>query len=604
MTKRAVLGRVPMLYPLVYIASLALVALSSGALAVLGHDHVVDAAIEVGVGDDQAIVRGFVESNLTSADLENGSLAADRLAVIQPRLADLVRQHGYTNIALIAPRQAQVLAAASDTGTAVAIAAGTRDAVSAGRADAWIVPSTDDATHSPTLVEAIPIVQGRDVRLVFQVSRDAAPILARAGEAFRDVVIVTVWAAFVLATLLYAIFRAANTRLGRQEAQLAEARLRDPLTGLLNHSAAVAALTALVEEARRDGSSMGVALIDVDNFRLLNDVHGSKAGDQALLTVAAAFRPEAEQWALVSRFGPDEFLAIAPASVARDLPGATRRIRERLESSHLELPDSELLPVTVSVGIAYFPFHAGSVTELVSVVARALGEAKESGGNDIAIAGAWTNDPQGPYSSFDVLQGLVLAVDRKDHYTGVHSEDVATYAMYIAERVSLPEEVRANLRIGALLHDVGKIGIPDDILRKPGRLTAHEYDILKQHVALGDLLVGSMPDVQHIREAVRYHHERWDGGGYMAGLEGQSIPLIARVLAVADSYSAMTTSRPYRKGMPIERALAELRSVAGTQLDAELVDAFVSGMEQDEDAPRQGASGIPGLLWKPTPRAA
>ena len=593
-----------MLYPLVYIASLALVALSSGALAVLGHDHVVDAAIEVGVGDDQAIVRGFVESNLTSADLENGSLAADRLAVIQPRLADLVRQHGYTNIALIAPRQAQVLAAASDTGTAVAIAAGTRDAVSAGRADAWIVPSTDDATHSPTLVEAIPIVQGRDVRLVFQVSRDAAPILARAGEAFRDVVIVTVSAAFVLATLLYAIFRAANTRLGRQEAQLAEARRRDPLTGLLNHSAAVAALTALVEEARRDGSSMGVALIDVDNFRLLNDVHGSKAGDQALLTVAAAFRPEAEQWALISRFGPDEFLAIAPASVARDLPGATRRVRERLESSHLELPDSELLPVTVSVGIAYFPFHAGSVTELVSVVARALGEAKESGGNDIAIAGAWTNDPQGPYSSFDVLQGLVLAVDRKDHYTRVHSEDVATYALYIAERVGLPEELRTNLRIGALLHDVGKIGIPDDILRKPGRLTAHEYDILKQHVALGDLLVGSMPDVQHIREAVRYHHERWDGEGYLAGLEGQSIPLIARVLAVADSYSAMTTSRPYRKGMPIERALAELRSVAGTQLDAELVDAFVSGMEQDEDAPRQGASGIPGLLWKPTPRAA
>ena len=416
--------------------------------------------------------------------------------------------------------------------------------------------------------------------------------------------IVTLSAAIVLAMLLYAIFRAANIRLGRQEAQIAETRRRDSLTGLLNHSAAVAALTELIEEARRDESSMGVALIDIDNFRLLNDVHGSRAGDLALLTVAAAFRPEDEQWVLLSRFGPDEFLAIAPSSVARDLPAAARRVRERLESSHLELPDSELLPVTVSVGIAYYPFHAGSVTELVSVVARALGEAKEAGGNGISIAGAWTTDPEGPYSSFDVLQGLVLAVDRKDHYTKLHSEDVATYAMYIAERVSLPEEVRANLRIGALLHDVGKIGIPDDILRKPGRLTAHEYDILKHHVALGDLLVGSMPDVQHIREAVRYHHERWDGDGYLAGLAGESIPLIARVLAVADAYSAMTTSRPYRKGMPVERALAELRLVAGTQLDAELVDAFVSGMEQDEDAPRQGASGIASLLWKPTPRAA
>jgi HD-GYP domain-containing protein (c-di-GMP phosphodiesterase class II) len=123
-------------------------------------------------------------------------------------------------------------------------------------------------------------------------------------------------------------------------------------------------------------------------------------------------------------------------------------------------------------------------------------------------------------------------------------------------------------------------------------------------VALGDLLVGSMPDVEHIREGVRYHHERWDGDGYLAGLAGANIPQIARVLAVADAFSAMTTSRPYRKGMPVERALAELRSVAGTQLDADLVDAFVSGMEQDEGAPRQGASGIPGLLWKPAPRAA
>jgi HD-GYP domain-containing protein (c-di-GMP phosphodiesterase class II) len=155
-----------------------------------------------------------------------------------------------------------------------------------------------------------------------------------------------------------------------------------------------------------------------------------------------------------------------------------------------------------------------------------------------------------------------------------------------------------------LLHDVGKIGIPDDILRKPGRLTAREYDILKQHGALGDLLIGNMPDVGHIRACVRYHHERWDGQGYLVGLAGANIPLIARVLAVADAYSAMTTTRPYRKAMPVERALAELRSVAGTQLDGDAVEAFVTGMELDPDAPREGASRVSGLLWKPTPRAA
>jgi diguanylate cyclase (GGDEF)-like protein len=604
LTKRGAVWREPLLYPLVYVASLALVTLSSGALALLGHEHVIDAAVEVQVRSDQAVVRQFVASNLAAADLAGGLLADDRLAEIQPVMADLVREQGYRELVIVDPKEGRVLAAASQAGASAAITQNTSNAGASGQTRAGIVQGQSAPGQPPTLGESIPLLEGGAVQAVFQISRDAAPILARADDAFRDVVVVTTSAAMVLAALLYAIFRAANQRLVRQEALLGESRRRDPLTGLLNHSAAVSALTDLVEQSRKDASSMGVALIDIDNFRLLNDVHGSGAGDAALLAVAAAFRPDDEQWTLLSRFGPDEFLAIAPASVARDLPAATRRLRERLQAAHLDVPDSEPLPVSISVGIAYYPFHAGSVTELISVVARALGEAKEAGGNDTAIAGAWSSDPESPYSSFDVLQGLVLAVDRKDHYTKLHSEDVATYALYLASRVGLSEDLRSNLRIGALLHDVGKIGIPDDILRKPGRLTAREYDILKQHVALGDLLVGSMPDVQHIREAVRYHHERWDGAGYLAGLAGEGIPLIARVLAVADAYSAMTTSRPYRKAMPIGRALDELRSAAGTQLDAALVDAFVSGMEDDPDAPLLGASGLAGTTWKPAPRAA
>jgi diguanylate cyclase (GGDEF)-like protein len=598
LTKRGVAGREPLLYPLVYVASLALVALSSGALALLGHEHVIDAAVEVQVTDDQAVVRQFVASNLDAGDLSGGLLDGDRRAAVEPALADLVRQHGYRDIAIVDPASGRVLAQASEAGTAVAVTA-TAAGGARGQTRADITPAGASPGQPAILVEAVPLVEGGDVRAVFQISRGAAPILARADDAFRDVVIVTTSAAMVLALLLYAIFRAANQRLIRQDAMLGEARRRDPLTGLLNHSAAVAALTDLVERSRRDASSMGVALIDIDNFRLLNDVHGSRAGDEALLTVSQAFRAADEHWELVARFGPDEFLAIAPAEVARELPAATRRLRERLVGGQLELPGSEPLPVTISVGIAYFPFHAGSVTELVSVVGRALGEAREAGGNETAIAGAWSSDPEAPYSSFDVLQGLVLAVDRKDRYTKLHSEDVATYALYLAARVGLPEELCANLRIGALLHDVGKIGIPDDILRKPGRLTAREYDILKQHVALGDLLVGSMPDVEHIRDGVRYHHERWDGQGYLAGLAGEGIPLIARLLAVVDAYSAMTTSRPYRKALPIERALAELRSVAGTQLDADLVDAFVTGMESDPEAPLLGAMGLAGPTSKP-----
>jgi len=601
MTNGEARGRSSRLYPLVYVASLTLVALSSIALAFLGHDHVVDAAIQVAVGDDQAIVRGFVESNVTGADLEGAVIAPERRPAIEALLADLVRGHGYRDMT-VTSSQGEVLATTAADGAA-AVGDATTSAISSGRAIALI--AADGAAPSPSiLLEAIPVVQGTDVRLVFQIRRDATPILELAGETLRDLVMVTVSAGVVLALLLYVIFRAASIRLQQQDAQLLESRRRDPLTGLLNHGAAVGALTDFVEQARGDASSIGVALVDIDNFRLLNDVHGSAAGDQALLTVADAFRPEAEHWTVLARFGPDEFMAIAPAGVARDMPAATKRVRDRLESSHLVLPGSERLPVTVSVGIAYFPFHAGSVIELISAATTALAEAKAAGGNEISIADAWTSEPRAPHTTFDVLQGLVLAIDRKDRYTKLHSEDVAAYALFLAGRLGLAEDMRASLRIAALLHDVGKIGVPDDILRKPGHLTPYEYEIVKQHVALGDLIVRDVPDVKHIREGVRYHHERWDGKGYMVGLAGENIPLIARILAVADAFSAMTTSRPYRKAIPAEPALQELRAVAGTQLDGNLVDAFVSGMELDPDAPRPGAIRNTKLLWSPAERAA
>jgi len=601
MTNGEARGRSSRLYPLVYVASLTLVALSSIALAFLGHDHVVDAAIQVAVGDDQAIVRGFVESNVTGADLEGAVIAPERRPAIEALLADLVRGHGYRDMT-VTSSQGEVLATTAADGAA-AVGDAATSAISSGRAIALI--AADGAAPSPSiLLEAIPVVQGTDVRLVFQIRRDATPILELAGETLRDLVMVTVSAGVVLALLLYVIFRAASIRLQQQDAQLLESRRRDPLTGLLNHGAAVGALTDFVEQARGDASSIGVALVDIDNFRLLNDVHGSAAGDQALLTVADAFRPEDEHWTVLARFGPDEFMAIAPAGVARDMPAATKRVRDRLESSHLVLPGSERLPVTVSVGIAYFPFHAGSVIELISAATTALAEAKAAGGNEISIADAWTSEPRAPHTTFDVLQGLVLAIDRKDRYTKLHSEDVAAYALFLAGRLGLAEDMRASLRIAALLHDVGKIGVPDDILRKPGHLTPYEYEIVKQHVALGDLIVRDVPDVKHIREGVRYHHERWDGKGYMVGLAGENIPLIARILAVADAFSAMTTSRPYRKAIPAEPALQELRAVAGTQLDGNLVDAFVSGMELDPDAPRPGAIRNTKLLWSPAERAA
>jgi diguanylate cyclase (GGDEF)-like protein/putative nucleotidyltransferase with HDIG domain len=393
-------------------------------------------------------------------------------------------------------------------------------------------------------------------------------------------------------------------RLRCQAEELLESRRRDHLTGFINHGAAAALLTDVLAAAKVDGSSVGIALVDIDNFRLLNETYGSPAGDQALLLVARALEAESGPWLALGRFGPDEFLAIAPAAVVREVPAAMHRVQAALDSASLQFDDSERLPLTVSVGVTYFPFHATGVNELLSAATIALGEAKSGGGNRTVIADAWTSEPKAAQSTFDVLQGLVVAIDTKDRYTKRHSEDVACYALFLAARLEMAEADRAILRTAGLLHDIGKIGIPDDILRKPGRFRPYEYEVVKQHVALGDLIVRDLPEIDLVRAGVRHHHERWDGEGYLDHLAGEGIPLFARILAVGDAFSAMTTTRPYRKALTVQQALDELREAAGTQLDPELVAVFVDGIEHDPDAPMPGADRNGTQLWTPTIRAA
>ena len=231
----------------------------------------------------------------------------------------------------------------------------------------------------------------------------------------------------------------------------------------------------------------------------------------------------------------------------------------------------------------------------------ALREAKSSGGDSVRVAriGEETRETSG---SFDVLQGLVIAVDTKDRYTKRHSEDVARYAVFLARRMGIDPEQLGTIHLAGLLHDIGKIGIPDTLLRKPSRLTAQEFDIFKQHVALGDAIVRDVPDVEMVRAGIRHHHERWDGRGYLEGLERDEIPLLGRILAVADAFSAMTTTRPYRKAMDIQEALKRLSDSAGTQLQEELVTLFIQGIETDADAPLPGEP-LTGL-WVPTLKVA
>ena len=279
-----------------------------------------------------------------------------------------------------------------------------------------------------------------------------------------------------------------------------------------------------------------------------------------------------------------------------ELGASLERLRTRLADHALQFDESERLPLTVSAGVCTYPEHADSVTELLTTAAVTVQEAKSGGGDTICFAGR-TTETGGEARTFDVYQGLILAVDTKDRYTKRHSEDVARYAVFLASRMGLDEETIHTIRVAGMLHDVGKIGVPDHILRKPAALTDEEYRIVQQHVALGDMIVRDLPNVELIRAGVRHHHERWDGNGYLHRLAGEDIPLVARMLAVGDAFSAMTTTRPYRKALDVREALRRLEDAAGTQLDATLVASFVDGIENDPAAPLPGSDA--GRLWTP-----
>jgi putative nucleotidyltransferase with HDIG domain len=185
-----------------------------------------------------------------------------------------------------------------------------------------------------------------------------------------------------------------------------------------------------------------------------------------------------------------------------------------------------------------------------------------------------------PSTTFGALQGLVNAVDTKDRYTREHSETVTEYALLLARQLGLSVEVCSALRVAGLLHDIGKIGIPDQILRKPGRLNDDEYRIMQQHVSLSEMIIKEVPHLVDVISAVASHHERYDGCGYPRGLAGDQIPLMGRIMAIADACSAMLLDRPYRKGLSWDEVVAELRRGKGTQFDPVLVEPFIRAMEQ------------------------
>lgn len=363
----------------------------------------------------------------------------------------------------------------------------------------------------------------------------------------------------------------------RQHSEALEAADRDPVTNLLNHRAIHQRLDVAFRRASTLEKPLVVMMTDMNNFKLFNDTYGHFVGDQVLKTVARALTEECRETDILGRFGGDEFLVVLPDTDLAQAQAVAERVQRRLEEEGFnKVQDDRTIPVKLSFGLGGFPSDGASRHEVLTIADANMYHAKTSDSGIVRSSELQKENRElKAESSFEILDALVAAVDNKDRYTRKHSEDVTEYALWIAEELGLSEESMRVIRIAGLLHDVGKIGVPDEILRKPGRLTPEEYEVMKRHPRLGELIVSAIPGMDSIVDAVRSHHERWDGQGYPDQLGGEDIPFLGRLLAVPDAFSAMTTDRPYRKGMEWSVAIEEIKANIGTQFDPEIAAAFM-----------------------------
>lgn len=363
-----------------------------------------------------------------------------------------------------------------------------------------------------------------------------------------------------------------NTRLYELARQMADL---DSVTGLPNHRAAQERFEFLLDHARQRGDSLGVLMIDVDNFKHFNDAYGHVVGDQVLKTIARVLRDTVGPYDVPARYGGDEFIVLVPQATDAGLEHLVQEIDARLMAEGYRDPISgRTIPMAVSVGRASFPEDASSRIDLVAAADRNMYHVKRSAKSGTPVPSTRGLRHETLVEGFDLLDSMITAIDNKDYYTRAHSEEVTEYALWIAQELNFPEEAQRLVRLAGLLHDVGKIGIPDEILRKPGKLTDEEFEVMRQHPEVGAFMVGNMPGLSDIVPGVRHHHEQWDGSGYPDGLKGEDIPVLGRLLAVPDVFSALTTERPYRKGMDWDKALEMILAGSGTAFDPRIVNAF------------------------------
>lgn len=387
---------------------------------------------------------------------------------------------------------------------------------------------------------------------------------------------------FELEILWHLLNKAVDNRGRHLEAEQAEMYRRlaytDALTGSPNRRYIDEFIEDAVRRSRNSGQPLTVAYMDIDNFKLLNDFVGHQKGDELLRAVASALQEAVPETAAYGRFGGDEFVAVFPEMTADDVTRKIDCVRRAI--SRIEFRNGELvaLPTRVSCGVAQFR-GVESPRDLIA-------EAEDLMYLDKSVTPAIAALPAAPDSTFKVtnlkaLRNLVKAIDRRDSYTRFHSDHATRLAVLLGRRLGLGEEQMTALTIGGPIHDLGKIVVPDEILRKPGPLTPSERRAMEEHPVMGAAITAAVTDFDTVVNLVRHHHERFDGKGYPAGLSSHEITLPTRIFTLSDAYSAMTTDRPYRKGLSVEQAIGEIERGRGTQFDPDLGKAFVEMVEDE-----------------------
>lgn len=377
-----------------------------------------------------------------------------------------------------------------------------------------------------------------------------------------------------------------------------EARI-DNLTNVYNYRYFVEEINEEFERCR--SSSLALLYVDLDDLKLYNMLNGARKGDEVLCRVAEILTHTAGENGKVFRYSGKVFAVLLPGYDMRRTEELARGIQKKIH----ELNDgTSPQPLSASCGICVAPYAASNAKELMNNADLAVFNAKNSGKHTISIfensRPVFQNSAQRAQyiiahtekssnatrrSNNAIINSLTAAIDAKDHYTFAHSRNVARYAAILAVAAGLNDEQVSVIYEAGLLHDIGKISISEAILSKQGKLTDEEMEIMRGHVNNSIDMIRHLSSMDYLIPAVVGHHERWDGKGYPTGIAREDIPITARCLALADSFDAMTSDRPYRKGLPVSYAAEQIRKNEGTQFDPALSEIFLSLIEQGEISP-------------------